>query len=141
MPEHVLFGVDEDRAHVEPGHLHRTKGPFDLREALVGRHCRVGVDGCGVEIGPDDVDTVQACLGLDLLPVAGPLQIVIGDGEVEVFLHLMPVGLSAEGLQGPARFSGPGLCLRAAAAIFARVASVARSRSSRLRARSGAAAG
>ena len=72
MPEHVLFGVDEDRAHVEPG-IER-KARF---EALVGRHCRVGVDGCGVEIGPDDVDTVQACLGLDLLPVA-PLQIVIG---------------------------------------------------------------
>ena len=108
MPEHVLFGVDEDRAHVEPGRLHRTKGPFDLREALVGRHCRVGVDGCGVEIGPDDVDAVQACLGLDLLPVAGPLQIVIGDGEVEVFLHLIPVGLSAEGLQGPVSVLWPG---------------------------------
>ena len=38
----------------------------------------------------------------------------------------MPVGLLPRDCRVRSRFSGPGLCLRAAAAIFARVASVAR---------------
>ena len=81
MPEHVLFGGRPGARGA--GSSSSNERPVRPARGSCRPHCRVGVDGC-VEIGPDDVDTVQACLGLD---GCGTLQIVIGDGEVEVFLH------------------------------------------------------
>ena len=72
------------------------------------------------------------------LAVAGPLQPLMGNGEVEVFFDPVAVGLAGEALESAISVSAPGLCLRAVVAILVSLASVARSRSSRLRARCGA---
>ena len=104
------------------------------RPVRPARSCRpplpVGVDGCGVEIGPDD-DTVQACLGI-FSRLRDPCR---SSSVTQCFSTLCRWACLPRDCRVRSRFSGPGLCLRAAAAIFARVASVARSRSSRLRAR------
>ena len=111
MPTHVLFAVDKHRPHLEPSCLHRSKGPLDLREALVGCHRLVGIDGLGIQIGADDVDAVEAGLGLDLPVVAGPLQPLMGNGEVEVFFDPVAMGLAGEGLESAVSVLGPGLVL------------------------------
>ena len=66
MPAHVLFAVDKHGPAVEPGGLEGTEGPLDLGEPLVGGHRLVSVDGPRIQTGADDVEAVEAGLGLDL---------------------------------------------------------------------------
>ena len=55
---------------------------------------RFGRQVAGVEIGAYDVDAVELGLGVDLPLFAGEREIVVGDGDPEVFLDLAAVGIA-----------------------------------------------
>ena len=68
---------------------------------LVGVDGLVGGDGVGGEAGADDVDAVEPGLGGDAGFVAGPGEVVVGDGDGEVLLDLAAVGLAPEAVADP----------------------------------------
>ena len=77
-----------DGAHVEFG-VEGAEEPFDVFEALVPQHHVVVVEGVGGQAGAQHVDAVEGGLGGDRLLVAGEREGVLGDGESEVFAHLV----------------------------------------------------
>src|SRR5665811_1768609 len=80
-----------DRAEVEVVDLDGAEVAFDVREVLVGADHTGRVEGVVGDGGADDVDAVQGRLGLNLFDLPGHTQAGVGDGDVEVFGHLVRV--------------------------------------------------
>src|SRR5664279_3845629 len=78
-----------DGAHVEVGRFHVPEVAFDVAQVFVGVHDCGRFQGAGGQAGADDVDAVQAGFGVDLVLSAGDGEGGVGDGDVEVFGHLV----------------------------------------------------
>ena len=85
-----------------------AEGALDPGQGLVGIDGLVGGDGTGGEAGADDVDAVELSLGGDAGVVAGPGEVVVGDGEGEVLLDLVAVGLAPDPVVDPVPAAQPG---------------------------------
>ncbi len=87
---HAALLPVEDRTHLQHGRLQRAEGALDLRQTLVGAHHRIVAEGALGEAGADDVEAVEARLGLDRLRVALGGESLRGIVELpaEVLAHL-----------------------------------------------------
>ncbi len=84
MPAYMLFAVDINWLHLQPGGLDGAKGALDCGQTLVSCHCVMGVDGIGRQRGSDHIDAIEFSLVVDSLLVSRPQQVATGDGDVEV---------------------------------------------------------
>ena len=78
-------------------------------EALVRFHRGLRADGGGIQAGAHDVDPVESGLRLDPVRVARPVHPGVVHGDVEVLLHLAPIGLAPQGLDRPVAVRRPRL--------------------------------
>jgi hypothetical protein len=129
-----------DRPDVQIDGLQAAEGALDAGEALIGADDIVGGQGFVLDIGADDVEAVEPRLGGDPVGIAGEGEAVFANGDVEQLGELVAVLDAADGaaiLSWPLRPLPRASC----SASLPNAASVACSRSSRLRARSSANSG
>ena len=88
--------VDVEGPNLELAGFELSEGLLDLCQALVRPDGVFGRQVAGVEIGAYDVDAVELGLGIDLPLFAGEREIVVGDGDPEVFLDLAAVGIAPD---------------------------------------------
>src|ERR1700687_5719735 len=79
---------DSDGADVELA-VEGAEEPLDVFESLVAQHHIVAFEGLFGQAGAQHVDAVEGGLGGDRVVVAGERERFVGDGEGEVFGHLV----------------------------------------------------
>ena len=95
MGADVLRGIDEDGAYLDEA-FDGAEGMLDAGEAFVGGDGGVAGDGGFVEAGADDVDAVELGFGGDAVEAPGPGEFLVGDGDIEVLLDLLAVGVPSD---------------------------------------------
>ena len=71
--------------------LEAAEGALDGCEIFVGPDGGGGIERFGLKVGAQDIDAVEHGLGVDLFGLALERQIIVGDGDGEVFGHLVMV--------------------------------------------------
>ena len=111
--EHVgadmVLRVDVHGPDPQPRGLHRAERALHAGEALVRLHRGMRAHGGGLQAGAHDVDPVEAGLRPDPVRVALPVHPGVVHGDVEVLLHLAPVGVAPQGLDRPVAVRRPRL--------------------------------
>ena len=92
---HMILGVDIDGPHPQVG-LGDPERPLHAGQALVGLDRGLGADGFRRKAGADDIDPVEAGLVRDLLLTPLPGDAILPDGDLEVFLDLLAIGLTPD---------------------------------------------
>ena len=90
-----------DGADMQIERFHGAERPFDFGKSLVAAHRLGRVHLLLGHAGADDVDAIERGFGGDRGDVAGELQIVVGDGELEVLGDLAPAKHGSDGQADP----------------------------------------
>ena len=85
-----------ERPDLQIDRLRRAEGALDQGQALVCGDGAGIVEGGGGQAGADNVDAVQRHLGGDRLGLAGDGEAVVGDRQIEVLGHLVPIQRGAD---------------------------------------------
>ena len=80
-----------DRPDLQIDGFDAAERPFHHGEGFVAAHRRRVVEGFRRQAGAHDIDPVTGCLGGDLGGLAGEAEVGIGDVEIEVLGHFIPV--------------------------------------------------
>ena len=103
-----VFLVDVQGTDIEIG-LGIAKGALHRREILIGCNCGMRRDCLRIEIGTNNIHTVEAGLGSDALLPALPGEGRIGDGDIKMLADRLAVDVASDGLvDGGGAFSMPG---------------------------------
>src|SRR5215467_12351145 len=129
-----------DWAEVQIDGLQAAEGALDMGKVLVGTDNALGRQGFVLDAGTDGVKTIEPGLSSDARGVAGEAEAVFGDADVKQLGELIAVFDAADGARDLSPTLGP-VPRAIGSASLANAASVACSRSSRLRARSSANSG
>ena len=100
MRAHAIRQPMMDRPDLQIDGFDAAERPFHQGEGLVAAHCRRVVEGFRGQAGAHDIDPVTGCLGSDLGDLAGEAEAGIGDVEIEVLGHFIPVDHRADRKRG-----------------------------------------
>ena len=95
MTSDMGLGIDIHRVNPQVGFGH-AKGALHGGQALVGLGRRLRGNIIQTQAGADEIQTVQARLGRNLLFIAAPTEVLVRDAEVKVLLHFPAVDIAPD---------------------------------------------